>query len=66
MTNFLELRNVRKVFGSGLWRRKETVALDNVSLTINTDEPTVKAIAGESGSGLVRGKCSIKARIYAV
>jgi oligopeptide/dipeptide ABC transporter ATP-binding protein len=51
MTNFLELRNVRKVFGGGLWRRKETVALDNVSLTINTDEPTVKAIAGESGSG---------------
>jgi len=51
MTPFLELRNVSKVFGGGLFHRKRTVALDNLSLTIDTDKPVVKAVAGESGSG---------------
>ncbi|HXF61746.1 MAG TPA: ABC transporter ATP-binding protein [Caldilineaceae bacterium] len=48
---FLELRNVSKVFGGGLFHRKRTVALDNLSLIIDTGKPTVKAVAGESGSG---------------
>lgn len=48
---FLELRNVSKVFGGGLFNRKKTVALDNLSLVVDTDTPGVKAIAGESGSG---------------
>jgi oligopeptide/dipeptide ABC transporter ATP-binding protein len=51
MTPFLELRNVSKVFGTGFFSRKKTVALDNLSLTIDTDVPSVRAIAGESGSG---------------
>ena len=51
MTPFLELRNVTKVFGGGLLSKKRTVALDNLSMTIDTDKPMVKAVAGESGSG---------------
>jgi peptide/nickel transport system ATP-binding protein len=51
MTAFLELRNVTKVFSSGIFKKKRTVALDDLSLTIDTDRPVVKAIAGESGSG---------------
>ena len=51
MTPFLELKNVTKVFGSGIIRKKRTVALDNLSMSITTDNPTVRAIAGESGSG---------------
>ena len=51
MTPFLELRNVSKVFGGGLFHRKQTVALDDLSLTIDTEKPAVKAVAGESGSG---------------
>jgi oligopeptide/dipeptide ABC transporter ATP-binding protein len=50
-TPFLELRNVTKVFSSGVFKRKRTVALDNLSMTIHTDKPAVRAIAGESGSG---------------
>lgn len=50
-TPFLELRNVSKVFGGGFFSRKKTVALDNLSLVIDTETPGVKAIAGESGSG---------------
>jgi peptide/nickel transport system ATP-binding protein len=51
MTAFLELRDVSKVFGGGLFRKKRTVALDHFSMTIDTSVPTVRAIAGESGSG---------------
>lgn len=51
MTAFLELRDVSKVFGGGLWRKKRTVALDHFSMTIDTSVPNVRAIAGESGSG---------------
>lgn len=41
----LELKNVTKVFKGG------TVALDNVSYTIDADAPSIVSIAGESGSG---------------
>lgn len=51
MAKFLELRNVSKIFGGGLLRKKRTVALDDFSLTIDTEKPIVRAIAGESGSG---------------
>lgn len=51
MTAFLELREVSKVFGGGLFRKKRTVALDHFSMTIDTSVPNVRAIAGESGSG---------------
>jgi peptide/nickel transport system ATP-binding protein len=48
---FLELRKVSKVFGGGVFHKKRTVALDNLSLTVDTENPSVKAVAGESGSG---------------
>jgi oligopeptide/dipeptide ABC transporter ATP-binding protein len=45
MTKLLELQNVTKVFKGG------TVALDNISFTIDSDSPSVISVAGESGSG---------------
>lgn len=47
----LEAQNVTKVFSSGLLNKNRTVAVDNISLTINEEKPTITAIAGESGSG---------------
>jgi peptide/nickel transport system ATP-binding protein len=51
MPPFLELRNVTKVFGGGLFHKKQTVALEDFSLAVDIDKPAVRAIAGESGSG---------------
>lgn len=51
MTDLLELRNVTKVFSRGLISQESTVALNNVSLSIGEDEPTILTVAGESGSG---------------
>lgn len=51
MTPLLEARDVSKVFGGGLFSRKQVVALESASLTIHDDRPTIIAIAGESGSG---------------
>ncbi len=45
MTHLLELRNVTQKFRTG------TVAVDNVSFYIKDDNPSIIAIAGESGSG---------------
>ena len=52
-TPLLELRNVTKVFYSGVRKTKEstTVALSNVSLTVPDGRATTVAVAGESGSG---------------
>ena len=47
----LEAKNLTKVFGGGLGRKNETVALDDFSLTLYDDKPMITAIAGESGSG---------------
>lgn len=47
----LEAQNVTKVFGSGLLSKRRMVAVDEISLAINEDKPTITAIAGESGSG---------------
>jgi peptide/nickel transport system ATP-binding protein len=54
MTTLLEARGVTKVFTSGGivgTRKRVTVALDDASLAIQSDPPSVIAIAGESGSG---------------
>ena len=51
MTPILELRNVSKVFGGGLFTRNRTVAVDDVTLSIASDVPSMTAVAGESGSG---------------
>lgn len=47
----LDARRVTKVFGGGILRRKTTVAVDDVSLTIPRENPGIIAVAGESGSG---------------
>lgn len=51
MTDLLELRNVTKVFTSGLIQKTSTTALENVSLKVSAEEPTIITVAGESGSG---------------
>lgn len=47
----LEALNVSKVFGDSFFSRRRVVAVDDVSLVINEEKPTIVAIAGESGSG---------------
>jgi len=53
MSELLEAREITKVFdaGGGLFKRDQTVALDNFSMSIIADRPSITAIAGESGSG---------------
>lgn len=45
MANLLELKNVTKKFKTG------TVALDDISFSIDASSPSIIAVAGESGSG---------------
>jgi peptide/nickel transport system ATP-binding protein len=51
MTALLELRETTKIYSGGVFKKRTTVALDRVSLSIGTEKPTITAIAGESGSG---------------
>ncbi|MDB5505368.1 MAG: oligopeptide transport ATP-binding protein appF [Devosia sp.] len=51
MANLLELHNVSKVYQRGLVSANATVALQDFSLTLKEDEPTIMTVAGESGSG---------------
>ena len=52
MAPLLELRNVSKIFGGGIFNRQNvTVAVDDITLTISEDNPSITSIAGESGSG---------------
>lgn len=51
MTELLEFRNVTKTYSRGLISRTSTIALNNVSLKLNQEDPTIVTIAGESGSG---------------
>jgi peptide/nickel transport system ATP-binding protein len=52
MTYFLEARNVTKTFGgSGLFHKKETVALEAISMFVKENPASIIGIAGESGSG---------------
>ncbi len=53
MTALLEARHVTKVFGGGLFSKTKnlTVALEDFSLTIESDPPSITAVVGESGSG---------------
>lgn len=45
MTKLIELKNVTKQFSGG------TVAIDNLSFSLDSDSPGIVAVAGESGSG---------------
>ena len=51
MTAFLECRHVSKIFGGGLLNRGGNTALEDFSLEITSDPPSITAIVGESGSG---------------
>jgi peptide/nickel transport system ATP-binding protein len=51
MAPLLEFKNVTKVYSRGLLSRSSTTALNNVSFTLNENEPTIMTVAGESGSG---------------
>lgn len=51
MSDLLELKNVTKTYSRGLLSRVSTTALNNVSLKLESDQPTIMTVAGESGSG---------------
>jgi oligopeptide/dipeptide ABC transporter ATP-binding protein len=52
MSALLEGRGLSKVYGGGLFNRKDvTVALDDVTYSVPDDRPSITAVAGESGSG---------------
>lgn len=51
MANLLELKNVSKVYSRGVINAQSNVALQDLSLTLREDEPTIMTVAGESGSG---------------
>jgi peptide/nickel transport system ATP-binding protein len=51
MTTLLEARHVTKIFGGGLFERNASVALEDFSISIDTDRPSITAVVGESGSG---------------
>src|SRR5215510_5304995 len=51
MTELLELRNVTKTYSRGLLSRASTTALNNVSMKLEAEQPTILTVAGESGSG---------------
>ncbi|MEZ4533214.1 MAG: ABC transporter ATP-binding protein [Thermomicrobiales bacterium] len=51
MSALLEAVGVTKAFGGGVFQPAATVAVDNLSLKIETDPPAITAVVGESGSG---------------
>ena len=51
MANLLELRHISKTYSRGLINAKSTVALQDISLTLKEEDPTILTVAGESGSG---------------
>ena len=51
MTALLEARHLKKTFGGGLFAGRGNVALEDFSLAIAGEPPTITAIVGESGSG---------------
>src|SRR5437762_9353926 len=51
MTALLEARGVKKAFGGGLLHGRPTIALDDFSLAIASEPPSITAVVGESGSG---------------
>jgi oligopeptide/dipeptide ABC transporter ATP-binding protein len=51
MSALLEARHVGKVFGGGMLSRSRTRAVEDFSLRIDAEPPSITAIVGESGSG---------------
>jgi peptide/nickel transport system ATP-binding protein len=50
-TPLFELRNLTKIYGSGVLSRNSSPALEDFSLTFSEETPKIITIAGESGSG---------------
>ena len=51
MSTLLEARRLTKVFGGGFFDRNSTVALEDFSFAVDSDQPSITAVVGESGSG---------------
>lgn len=51
MTALLELQNVSRVYGGGLFSRRQVVAVNDVSLRLEEGRPEIFTVVGESGSG---------------
>ena len=52
MGSLLEEKNVTKIFGGGLFsKEEELIAVNDISLNLEVENPKIIAIAGESGSG---------------
>lgn len=51
MTALLEAKNVTKVFGGGVGKSTETIALRHFTFTIDSTRPSITGVVGESGSG---------------
>lgn len=51
MSVLLEARQVTRVFQSGLINKKQTIALQDFSMAIDVQQPSITAVVGESGSG---------------
>lgn len=51
MTPLLDFKNVTKVYSRGVLSKTSTVALNDVSLHLVQEQPTIMTVAGESGSG---------------
>lgn len=49
--HLLEVRNLTKIFMSGIRAKRAVKAVDNVSFNMPGDEPCITALVGESGSG---------------
>jgi peptide/nickel transport system ATP-binding protein len=51
-SKLLEIKNVSKIFRiGGMLRGKKLVAIDNISLDIDSEKPVILSIVGESGCG---------------
>ena len=51
MTHLLEFRNVTKTYTRGYFSDAGTTALQDFSMVLDEDSPTIMTVAGESGSG---------------
>ncbi|MFM2309556.1 MAG: hypothetical protein RLY87_1678 [Chloroflexota bacterium] len=51
MTHLLEFRNVTKTYTRGYFSEAGTTALQDFSMVLDEDSPTIMTVAGESGSG---------------
>ena len=51
MGALLECRHVTKIFGGGLFEQNRIIAVEDFSLAISNEPPSIIAVVGQSGSG---------------